>query len=224
MKRKIIVLAGVVAALATAYVGNHLRAAQDPQVQQVSNNIPQAPPRTRIAVINMVQVVKNYDKWKTFEDSFKQTYSHFTTELETRRARMVQMKADLAKLPPDDPKAETIKAEMRNLDRASQDYGEDAKKQLKKMEEEAAVGIYREISEAVEHYARSNDIELVVNYNDAITPQDFLSPANVQRKMGMNVCTPIYMTPGMNITDAVTAMLNQRLRAMQPQTQPAPQR
>jgi hypothetical protein len=58
VKRKIIVLAFVAVVGVTVYVGTCLRAAQqnDPGVQQVSV-APQAPPRTKIAIINLQQVV-----------------------------------------------------------------------------------------------------------------------------------------------------------------------
>jgi Skp family chaperone for outer membrane proteins len=119
---------------------------------------------------------------------------------------------------PDDPKAEQIKAELRGIDREVQDLGDAAKKYLTKMQDDMAVQIYREVNEAVTAYARANDIELVMHYNDAITPQDMYNPANVQRKLQFGGCFPMYYTPGMNITDTVIAMLNQHLRSMQTQT------
>jgi Skp family chaperone for outer membrane proteins len=233
VKRIFTVAAAVVTVGVMAQVVGQLVAAQqqDPQapqsqIQPVNASIPQPapPPRTRIAIINISEVIKNYDRWKTFEDSYKQAYKFYNDTFETKKARGLWIKEELKKLAPDDPKVEALKTEMRNLDREVQDLGEKAKKDLSKMEADIAVGVYREVNEAVEHYARANDIEMVMHYNDAVTPQDILSPANVQRKLQNPACMPMYVTPGMNITASITQMLNERLRrSMQPQAA-APQR
>jgi Skp family chaperone for outer membrane proteins len=211
----------VVAALSTAYLCGQLRA--DPQqyqpVQQTGGNIPAAAPRTRIATINLQQVVKGYDKWKSFETTYKQNYDWFNAEFEKRKAQAVKLKGDLGKIVPGDPERDKIEQQMRSLDREVQDLGDSAKKHLAKMQDEAAVVIYREVQQAVEHYARSNDIELVVHYNDAISPSDMFNPMNIQRKMQTGACMPMYITPGMDITAQITDMLNQRLHAQAPTNQ-----
>jgi Skp family chaperone for outer membrane proteins len=233
VKRTITAAAAVVTVGVLAYVGGHLLAAQqDPQasqsqIQPVNANIPQqppAPPRTRIAVINLAQVIKSYDKWKTFEESYKLAFSHYNGEFEIRKKRGLELKGELGKIAPDDPKAESMKQELRKLDREVQDLGEEAKKYLNKMQDDMAIQIYHEVNEAVEHYARANDIEMVMHFNDGITAQDILNPANVQRKLQNPACMPMYVTPGMNITGSIVEMLNQRLRAMTPAQPATPQR
>src|SRR5262249_3804508 len=105
-----------------------------------------------------------------------------------------------------------------------QDMGEEAKKLLSKKRDEQAVIIYKEIEEAVQHYARANDFELVLHFNDAIVPADMYSPMNVQRKLQIGACMPMYHHPQMDITAAVISMLNQDYAATsnQPgQVQPA---
>jgi Skp family chaperone for outer membrane proteins len=233
VKRTITAAVAVVTVGVMAYVSGYLLAGpQDPQtsqgqIQPVNANIPQpppAPPRTRIAVINLAQVIKSYDKWKTFEESYKQAFGHYNAEFETRKAKGLQLKGDLGKLAPDDPKADAMKVELRKLDHEVQDLGEEAKKYLNKMQDEMAIQIYHEVNEAVEHYARANDIEMVMHFNDGITAQEILNPANVQRKLQNPACMPMYVTPGMNITGSIVEMLNQRLRAMTPAQPAAPQR
>lgn len=225
MKRIFTAAAAVVTIGVMGQVVGHLVAAQqqDPQAQQgqiqpVNANIPQPapPPRTRIAVINLSQVIKGYDRWKTFEATYKTAYEHYNIEFEKKKARGLELKAMIGKLPPDDPQVDAMKKELVKLDREVQDLGAEAKVYLSKMQDEMAVGIYREVNEAVEHYARANDIEMVMHFNDGITAQDILNPANVQRKLQNPACMPLYVTPGMNITASITEMLNERLRRSSP--------
>jgi Skp family chaperone for outer membrane proteins len=218
VKRTALLSARLAAVFLTAYLCGHVHA--DPpqyqsQVQQTSGNIPVAPPRTKIAVINLQQVVKGYEKWKSFEGTYKQTYDWYNAEFEKRKARAMELKTQLSKMPPGEER-EKIEQQMRGLDREVQDLGDSAKKNLAKMQDMAAVDIYKEVQQAVEHYARANDIELVVHYNDAVTPSDLFNPMNIQRKMQTGACMPMYITPGMDITPQITDMLNQRLHAAAP--------
>ncbi len=226
MKQTLIACAAVLTVGLALNAGARAQGAQDPQQQPgqivpATANIPQAQPlRTRIAVINLSEVIKGYDKWKTFQQSYKQAFEHFNVEFETRKKTGLGLKSDLGKLTPDDPNAEKIKQQLRELDRQVQDLGEEAKKYLGKMQDGFAVEVYREVNEAVEHYARANDIEMVMHFNDGVTAQDIMNPANVQRKLQNPACMPMYTAPGMNITASITEMLNQRLRAMTPPSQP----
>jgi Skp family chaperone for outer membrane proteins len=218
VKRTAILLTGFVTLGLSSYIVNPLRA--DPQqyqsqsqLQPTSANIPAAPPRTKFAVINLQQVVKGYEKWKSFEGAYKQNYDWYNAEFEKRKAQAQALKGEAAKHAPNDPELEKLQQQMRTLDREVQDLGESAKKHLAKMQDDAAVMIYREVQAAVEHYARANDIELVVHYNDAVAPADLINPMNIQRKMQTGAFMPMYITPGMDITAQITDMLNQRLHA-----------
>ena len=61
-------------------------------------------------------------------------------------------------------------------------------------------------------FARSNDIDMVMHFSDAIAPADIYHPLNIQRKLQSQGCMPMYMQDGMDITIRVTEMLNSRLR------------
>ena len=62
-----------------------------------------------------------------------------------------------------------------------------------------------------QRYAASQGIELVLHFNDAdekTQPAEFWSPANVARKMQAGACMPLYITQGMDISEALVGMLN----------------
>jgi Skp family chaperone for outer membrane proteins len=216
VKRTGIILTVVAALGVTAYVGSQLRAQnQQPypgQVQQTTATAPAAPLRTRIAIINLQQVIKQYRKWTDFEQNYRNAYQYYNAEFEKKKAQGVTLKSQLDKAG-DDAAKEKIQQELKGLERQVQDLGEAAKKQLSKMRDDQAVQIYREVEEAVQHYARANDIEMVLHYNDAMVPADIYNPVNIERKLQTGACMPMYSAPGMNITDTIAMMLNQRLGA-----------
>ncbi|HEY7428872.1 MAG TPA: hypothetical protein VH682_31870, partial [Gemmataceae bacterium] len=50
------------------------------------------------------------------------------------------------------------------------------------------------------------------HYNDAVTPEDFMSPQNIARKLNTGALMPLYAAPGMDISQEVVNMLNYNLR------------
>jgi Skp family chaperone for outer membrane proteins len=199
----------------TVYLASHLRAqypSQSGQVQQTVATAQAAPLRTRIAVINLQQVIKQYRKWNDFEQGYKNLYNQYNAEFERQKAKGMDLKSQLDKAV-DDATKEKIQQAIKDLERQVQDLGEGAKKQLGKMRDDQAQQIYQEVEQAVQAYARANDIEMVMHFNDAVAPADYYHPMNVQRKLQTGACMPMYVAPGMNITDTISAMLNQRLGA-----------
>jgi Skp family chaperone for outer membrane proteins len=190
-----------------AFVGSHL-VAQQPQQQPTA-----APLRTRIALVNLPHVIKSYSKYQAFEHEWQEQYKLFDKNYESKRSLLVQYQQELQKPGLDQPTREKYEGYVRQLQREMQDMGEDAKKQLSKKRDEQAVIIYKEIEEAVQHYARANDFELVLHFNDAIVPADMYSPMNVQRKLQIGACMPMYHHPQMDITASVISMLNQHYAA-----------
>src|SRR5262249_16785243 len=182
------------------------------QVQQTTATSQPAPLRTRIAVINLQEVIKKYRKWNDFEKNYKDAYAYYNADFERKKAQGLDYKDKMEKAT-DEATKDKYTTALKELDRQVQDLGETAKKQLAKMRDEQAVQIYREVEQAVQAYARAYDIEMVLHYNDAIGPPDLYHPANVQRKLQTGACMPMYYAPGMNITDMIAQMLNQSLGA-----------
>jgi Skp family chaperone for outer membrane proteins len=214
VKKTVISLTALATLGVLAYLGSQLRAQNPPQynnqVHQTVATAPAAPLRTRIAVINLQQVIKQYRKWNDFEGSYKNLYGQYNAEFEKRKAAGIDFKNQLDKAA-DDATRERIQQQIKDLERQVQDLGEAAKKQLGKMRDDQAQQIYQEVEQAVQAYARANDIEMVLHFNDAVAPAEYYHPLNVQRKLQTGACMPMYVAPGMNITDIVSRMLNDRL-------------
>jgi len=212
VKRTFVVVAGLLAVGAAAYLGSRVWG------QNQGGGQPSGGPlRTRIALVNMVQVLKNYTKFKQDEEHLKTDIKAVEGQIEPLRNRLIQLKTEINKPGVEAAAREPMEKEGRQIQIKLQDLQEEANKKLGKMQGDMAVKIYHEVEEAVQLFARVNDIELVLMYNDADRnspnkENEFYSPGNVGRKMTMfGPAMPLVYDPRMDITVAVTQMLNQRL-------------
>jgi Skp family chaperone for outer membrane proteins len=131
------------------------------------------------------------------------------------RAKAVQAKMELYKkevnLPgKSDAEKENIQKEMVRLQRELEDISNEAKANLGKKADDETVQAYKEIQDMASRYAAARGYDLVLTYNDfpAGDPGVF-QPANVSRKMQTPPLLPLYVSPGMDITNEVLGTLNQ---------------
>jgi Skp family chaperone for outer membrane proteins len=169
-------------------------------------------PKTKIAILNLQHVVKNYEKWKVFENEYKQQYKGFDEQFENIKKQGLALKDRLSKMPADSPDAEPIKAQLKLMDRQVQDLGDNAKQKLLKLQDDMSIHIYTEVEAAVGAYAKANDIDLVMQFNDGILPTERTNPQNIQRKMQTGACMPMYSVPGMDVSETIIIMLNDHFR------------
>src|SRR5262245_38272801 len=108
------------------------------------------PLRTRIAVVNLVQVLKKYSKFQTCDAELKKQISEAKTTLDPleKQIRTLQAKAQLPETPAAD--RETIKRDLERLTLQYREKAEDADKAFMKRSGELAVQIYHEVEDAVD--------------------------------------------------------------------------
>jgi Skp family chaperone for outer membrane proteins len=206
------------AALLFCSAANAQQAGQPQQQYQ-----PPPMPKTKIAILNLQHVVKNYEKWRIFEEEYKSKYKSYDAEFEKIKKEGLALKEQLTKLPPDGKEAETIKSRLKILDRQVQDLGDTAKSQLLKLQDDMSIHIYTEVEAAVGAYAKANDIDLVMQFNDGVLPTDKSNPQNIQRKMQTGAMMPMYSVDGMDISATIILMLNDHYRRSMSQNGAAPQ-
>jgi Skp family chaperone for outer membrane proteins len=214
VKRTVAILAGAAALGLAVFLGSRL-VAQQPAQQQ--------PLRTRVGLVNLPHVIKSYNKYLAFEREWNEQYKQFEKQFESKRALLEQYQQQAAKAAANEAEKNKWETAFRTTQREMQDQGEDAKKVLSKKRDDQAVIIYKEIEEAVAAFARANDLELVLTYNDAVASADLNSAGNIQRKLQMGALFPMYHSPNMEITNWIIKMLNDRFGAQagQPAGQPA---
>ncbi len=211
MIKKLGTLAGVTAATllfcSTAFAQQGGQPGQGGQPQTAPT------PKTKIAIINLQYVVKSYDRWKLFEDEYKRNYKGYDDQFEQIKKVGLELKAKLDKMGANDPEGDNIKKQLKDLDRQVQDLGDNAKKRLLKLQDDESIRIYSQVEEAVSVYAKANDIDLVLQYNDGVQGPELHNPQNIQRKMQTGALMPIYSVNGMDISNYIIYMLNAHYKA-----------
>src|SRR5260370_27502049 len=206
---------GILAGMATLGIGVYLGRQVFDQQTGTGNRpaVTSEPLRTRIAVVNVVQVLKKYSKYMNAQTEFQNQSQAAKKQLEPleQQIRALQAKAQL----PDTQAAdrEGIKRDLEHCQLQYREKAEDAEKSLAKKAGDLSIQFYKELEEAIDLFAKSNAIELVLMYYDASNsnPTDYYSPGIVNRRLTIvSAFMPIYVDPRMDITEAITQMLNRR--------------
>jgi Skp family chaperone for outer membrane proteins len=194
------------------YLGSTLFAQQgSPPPAQQPAAVPA--PQTKIALINLNYVVKNYAKFIAFQGQMKEA---LTVYQEKDKQIATQMEAKTKELQaPSLPQAakDKLDVELMNLKHAREDNSAAGKKVLADKSDAGMVTLYIEVANAAKLYATARGIELVMHYNDALDQSEMWSAPNIARKLQAGACIPLYFQPGMDISTQVVQMLNQSYQA-----------
>jgi Skp family chaperone for outer membrane proteins len=218
VKRTVGILVGVLALAAAGYLGNQLWAQQ---YQPQPGAQPQmAPPVTRIALINIGQVMRNYNKFKMIQSELQAEQLRYKKPMEEMGAEATKLQAEANNPQTLQARREQIAHQLKELQRRMQDLEDEAKNKLSKLQYDRMVQTYREVKDAVALYARPRNIELVLHYNDGIG-EDAYQPSFFTRRMANGACMPIYNHPGMDITQDIVNTLNARMASNTAPSMPA---
>jgi len=203
VKRTVGIVVGVAAIAVAAYLGSRLWA--NPGQPGTAS------PKTKVAILNLKYVVMNYQKWKDFTERLKGSYKSYEDKVTGFNNQLESIKKQLQAAGTDAAKQEQLKKDATNIQRQMQDLAEEAKNTLGKQEGDEMVIIYKEIATAVSQFAVSNDIDLVMHYNDATTSEEMYSMGNIQRKMVTGPFIPLYWKQNdVDISPQILQMLNTR--------------
>jgi Skp family chaperone for outer membrane proteins len=230
VKRSLGILAGLGILSLAGYLGG--RSLAQAPIQPVSATQPAQPAtaggqpptamRTRIAVVNIAEVLRNYKKAKAvLEQITIQAKTIDGNELQPIRADMIRMRTEMQNQGADPAVRERLERDMRKRQLELQEKEEDARKRITKIKGEYMVQLFREIEEAVKYYARISDLDLVFFYSDLTDPANAYDPYTVQAKLNTGGALPMYVNPSMDITTTVWKSMNDWLdkaAAAQPRT------
>ncbi len=229
MKRTVAIVAGLATLGAGVYVGSCLwaqaPAGRPAGAAPAAAGTPAAAPqplRTRIGLLNLSYVVKNYTKWSAFQEEFKKDYKVFEEQAKQKKADLDRWQEHIKKPGLDAAGREQADKEIRRLTREIQDIDADAKAKLSKKNDDQLIVIYKEVRDMVQRYAQAHDLELVLHYNDATTKEEYDTPMNIARKMSAGACMPMYIPAGMDISYDVVNSLNAAFRQANPGAAAAP--
>jgi Skp family chaperone for outer membrane proteins len=199
-----VIALAVVAALGTLIYVGRLWAQQT----AVSTPAMAAEPRTRIALLNLTYVVKNYNRYQAFQQEIKKAIEPYQQRDADKKklAESLIKEREVQTTPAD--RRDVIEKQLRDLQHDIEENKMEAKKMLDKKSDEQLKILYMDVRGAAHRYALAHNFELVLHYNDATTEADYNSPANIARKMQSGACMPLYAAPGMDISNEVVAALN----------------
>jgi Skp family chaperone for outer membrane proteins len=178
-------MAGVMALGCAIYASNKMWA------QAPNPNPPAAPaqPKTKIGLVNLSRVIKEYNKFKTFQEEMKKAVEPF----QGRDAAL---------------KTEGDKLAKEAIQRQLEDNKVEAQKSIGKKQEDQLVILYKDIRTVVDRFAQAHGFEMVLHYNDAVTPEEYWSAQNIARKMQAGALMPMYIQGGLDISHNIIATLN----------------
>jgi Skp family chaperone for outer membrane proteins len=169
-------------------------------------------PRARVALINLTYVIKNYDRFLTFQAEVKATVAPFQAADTKMKEQVEKLSKEAADPATDAERREEIEQKVKELQRSIEDNKTRANRTLTRKQEQQLKTLYRDVEDAARRYAKAQDIELVLHYNDAEREQDRTSPANIMRKMQAGACLPMYAAAGVDISKEISTLLNDAYR------------
>jgi Skp family chaperone for outer membrane proteins len=226
VKKTVMALGGFLALGVLCYVGQLSGQTQQQNYPPQTAAAPAAP-RTRIALLNLTYVIKNYKKYLNFQEEIKSVVEPFqTTDAKLRQdleGLRKQAESSATKMEPQETR-DRIERQAKDIQRRMEDNTAEAKLKLGARSDEEMKILFTDVYQAAQGYAASHDFELVLHYNDAVTTQDFLSAQNIARKLNTGALMPLITTPNLDISRDIVALLNSNMQssgAAPPGTPPA---
>lgn len=166
-------------------------------------------PQTKVALINLSQVFKGYTKVTNYANENKTMLEPFTTKAKLIQTQIELHTKELEKKDLPEAKRFEYEKNLKAYQRQMEDLSNEAKLLFSKKNEEQMLIVYKEVMDMAERYAAAHGFELVMHYNDVPrTATDFYSAGNVSRKIQAGACIPMYIHPGLDITQGVVDTLN----------------
>jgi Skp family chaperone for outer membrane proteins len=174
-------------------------------------------PRTRVGLVNLTYVIKNYDKYKHFQEEIKGTVEPFQKRDAKLRAQLDKLRKQAEKAKKDEStivrtKYEDLEEKAKKIQREIEDNTAKAKKNLGKRSDDEMKLLFKDVEEAVKRYAASHDLDLVMHFNEAVSAEEYFSAPNIARKLNTGALMPMYTVPGIDISKDLVKIMNQRMR------------
>jgi Skp family chaperone for outer membrane proteins len=165
-----------------------------------------APAQTRVAVLNLRLVIKQYDRYKQFIEAMKKEEAGYIEALKKKQKQADDLSKQADGLP--GAAREAREQEISSLQRELENLKEKARREVSEKSAREMVAVYKLVREAATRYAKANNIDLVLHYEGAVEKDEIDSPALVLRNMNAPGCTPLYWDSSLDISNAVIDALN----------------
>jgi Skp family chaperone for outer membrane proteins len=167
-----------------------------------------AMPGTRVAVVNINKVLKNYAKAQKLNNDIRTKVQGYAKQINDKKEEIQKLQTELAQPTTTPQRKEQIEKQIVNLQRLLQDIDNEARKVIGKEQGDIAVQIFREIEGVIRAVATSNNFDIVFSYPDATDDADMYTQDNVVRKLAAQAAMPLFYKPHVDMTKAVIDTLN----------------
>jgi Skp family chaperone for outer membrane proteins len=182
---------------------------------------PAAPePKTKVALFNLSYVIKNYEKFKAFQEEMKTAAAPYQTKDSAYKTEGEKLVKDLQQPTTTADQRDKIEKRLGELKHLVEVNKTDANKALAKKYEEQMRILYFDIRSVVEKVAHSRGFEMVLHFNDAVDQKDYWSAQNIGRKMQAGALMPMYWAGTLEISGDVVTTLNSSYKGGRPATAP----
>jgi Skp family chaperone for outer membrane proteins len=217
VKNKVLWAVSALALGASVIVGGTLWAQGGGAAPATPPSAPQAP-QVKVAFINLAYILKHSAKWNALMDQMKNDSKSFEDFIKPRQQQIDALTAENKDQKTATTKREENVATITRLNREIEDKTAEARKQLAPKSETNMVTMYRDIQDAAARYAMSNGFEIVLQYQDGFTPEDYNSPMNIIDKMRQRGCLPLWYQQGNDISMQVVTSMNEAYKKLNPST------
>ncbi len=195
---------GVAAVLVGLYAGGEVAPAA------AQNKGSTAAARTRVALLNIGEVFKNYKKFTKLRDELKAMDQKYVEMLKAKASRLEKMQEEYKTATAQ--KKEQIESEAKHIKFEMEDIKAKAGKEIGKLQEEQLTLIYREVDQVVRELARDHGFDLVFRYNEDWDKDTYWTAPKVMARLNQPFW-PMYYDSGLEITGQVVQLMNARLAA-----------
>jgi Skp family chaperone for outer membrane proteins len=175
---------------------------------------PEKPTRTpHCGLINTAYVLKHWSKASQFSKEMQEHYKPFQTKEQQLREQMLEVQKELLDSSLAQEKRDQLQKRVQNLTDSLQQNSKSARDALQEKSGKQLLALYQDLHEASRRYAEAHDLESVICYADAVTPEDLANPHLIENKLKTSACWPMYMAPGVDISKEILAELEKEKKA-----------
>jgi Skp family chaperone for outer membrane proteins len=203
VKKSLYILAGLAAMGGLGWFGAWV-SAQPGGVQPAAAT---AKPVTKIGVMNIAKVLKNFNNANYLGDTLIQEAQQHENTLKTMQLDLQKEEMRITALPNGAEKDNAMK-KVRADKAAIEEKQFDFRKKLSERQQEMAGTVMKAVDHIVDFLAKQNGLELVLQYPDATTDEEAKSPASAIRRLSAPAAMVAWKVPGLDISEEVIRYLN----------------
>src|SRR5262245_34433526 len=176
--------------------------------QTTSTTPPATTTNSKVALLNLTYVIKNYNKFKTFQAELKSAVDPFQAKDTAWKKEGENMVKESQDPKTTAERKDQIENKLKELTRLTEANKMRASKVLNNNQGEPLKILYNDVRAAAFRYAPAHGHDMVLHHNDAVTEQEYNSEPNISRKMQAGALMPIYMAAGVDISYELVKTLN----------------